>query len=155
MSYHTVNIERFLTNSVMPLKYKKKCDKWEVNQLGQMLQFQQHVFRAVFFPKWRQVPCIMTSSIIPSPSILNIWKGRGFTSLCTISVSSCLVPVRRLARLSRSMHFGDESETNGRATWPKMHRPRIITMPKYSTRRYNVFLLSQTLAQATHPHVSI
>ena len=29
---------------------------------------------------------------------------------------SCLVPVQRLARPSRSMHFGDVSETNGHVT---------------------------------------
>ena len=31
--------------------------------------------------------------------------------------SSCPVPVRRLFRPSRSMHFGDVSETNGRETF--------------------------------------
>ena len=33
----------------------------------------------------------------------------------------CLVPVRRLSRPSRSMHFGDVSETNGRET-PRQSR---------------------------------
>ena len=32
------------------------------------------------------------------------------------SIVSCLVPVRRLSRLSWSMHFGDVSETNSRET---------------------------------------
>ena len=38
-------------------------------------------------------------------------------STCT----ACLVPVRRLSRPSRSMHFGDVSETNGRET-PRQSR---------------------------------
>ena len=38
---------------------------------------------------------------------------------CTLS--ACLVPVRRLFRPSRSMHFGDVSETNGRET-PRQSR---------------------------------
>ena len=50
----------------------------------------------------------------------------------------CLVPVRRLSRPSRSMHFGDVSETNGletpqklsRTTWPETHRPGIIMRPR-------------------------
>ena len=47
--------------------------------------------------------------------------------------SSCPVPVRRLFRPSRSMHFGDVSETNGplsRTTWPETHRPPIIMRPR-------------------------
>ena len=36
-------------------------------------------------------------------------------------IHSCLVPVRRLFRPSRSMHFGDVSETNGRET-PRQSR---------------------------------
>ena len=46
-----------------------------------MLQFQQHLFRAFSFHKWHHVPCIMTSSIIPSSSILNIWRRVGLTAL--------------------------------------------------------------------------
>ena len=47
-----------------------------------MLQFQQHLFRAFCFHKWRHVPCgIMASFIIPSPSILNIWKRGELTAL--------------------------------------------------------------------------
>ena len=39
----------------------------------------------------------------------------------------CLVPVRHLPRLSRSMHFGDVSETNGwETTRLDTHRPRTI-----------------------------
>ena len=34
-----------------------------------------------FLHKWCHVPCIMTSSIIPFPSILNIWRCGGFTAL--------------------------------------------------------------------------
>ena len=37
------------------------------------------------------------------------------------SINTCLVPVRRLFRPSRSMHFGDVSETNGRET-PRQSR---------------------------------
>ena len=33
-----------------------------------------------------------------------------------VSVACCLVPIRRLSRPPRSMHFGDVSETNGRGT---------------------------------------
>ena len=41
--------------------------------------FQQHVFRAFCFTN--DVMCIMTSFIIPSPSILNIWRHGGLTAL--------------------------------------------------------------------------
>ena len=47
-----------------------------------------------------------------------------FQSSCTLYVPkifTCLVPVRRLFRPSRSMHFGDVSETNGRET-PRQSR---------------------------------
>ena len=37
------------------------------------------------------------------------------------TINTCLVPVRRLSRPSRSMHFGDVSETNGRET-PRQSR---------------------------------
>ena len=37
------------------------------------------------------------------------------------SINTCLVPVRRLFRPLRSMHFGDVSETNGRET-PRQSR---------------------------------
>ena len=37
-----------------------------------------------------------------------------------------LVPVRRLSRLSRSMHFGDVSETNSRET-PSLLHSRHVT----------------------------
>ena len=43
------NIERFLTIPVCRCNISNQCDCWEVNQLGQMLQFQQHLFRAYFF----------------------------------------------------------------------------------------------------------
>ena len=43
------------------------------------------------------------------------------------------VPVRRLPRPSRSMHFSDVSETNGRklarTTRPETHWPRLIMKP--------------------------
>ena len=39
----------------------------------------------------------------------------------TFTGRPCLVPVRRLSRPSRSMHFGDVSETNGRET-PRQSR---------------------------------
>ena len=37
-------------------------------------------FSRIFFHKWHHVPCIMTSFIIPSPSILNIWRRVGLTA---------------------------------------------------------------------------
>ena len=46
-----------------------------------MLQLKQRIFREFFPKKWRHVPCIMTSSIIHSPSILNIWRHGGLTAL--------------------------------------------------------------------------
>ena len=33
-----------------------------------------------------------------------------------VLVACCLVPIRRLSRPPRSIHFGDVSETNGRET---------------------------------------
>ena len=56
-------LEHFLINSGMPLKYKQLLDWWQVNQSGQMLQFQLHLFCA-FLEKWRHGLCIMTSSTI-------------------------------------------------------------------------------------------
>ena len=41
-----------------------------------------------FFNKWRHVSCIMTSSIIPSLSILNIWRCGGLTALVVFQISS-------------------------------------------------------------------
>ena len=46
-----------------------------------MLQLKQLIFSRVFSQKWRHVSCIMTSSIIHSPSILNIWRHGGLTAL--------------------------------------------------------------------------
>ena len=40
-----------------------------------------NIFFACFLHKWRHVSCIMTSSIIPSLSILNIWRCGGLTTL--------------------------------------------------------------------------
>ena len=55
---------------------------WEENQLGQMLQFQQHLFRTFFFINDVMChACIIMSSIIPFPSILNIWRRGGLTVL--------------------------------------------------------------------------
>ena len=65
------------------------------NVIGQILQCQQHRLRAfcvtaniqddrsrgVFLHKWHHVPCVMTSSIIPSLSTLNICKCWGLTAL--------------------------------------------------------------------------
>ena len=43
--------------------------------VGQMLQFQQHhLFCAFFLQMTSCAMCIMTSFIIPSPSVLNIWR---------------------------------------------------------------------------------
>ena len=38
------------------------------------------------------------------------------SNMCALSVFLCLVPMRRLSKPSRSMHFGDVSDTNGRET---------------------------------------
>ena len=59
--FFTVNIERFLTNS-----------SYNSNNI---------FFPHFFFHKWRHVLCIMTSSVIPSPLILNIWRHGGLTAL--------------------------------------------------------------------------
>ena len=40
--------------------------------------------------------------------------GRSQVTLLAMASHPCLVPVRRLFRPFRSMHFGDVSETNGR-----------------------------------------
>ena len=58
----------------------KLCDWWEVNQLGQMLQFQQHLFRAFFFSQMMTHAVHYDASIIPSPSLLNIWRLGGVDS---------------------------------------------------------------------------
>ena len=60
------------------------------------------------------------------------WIGPFFCPLIWLSVrwaSFCLVPVWHLSRPSRSMHFGDISETNGWTSWRETHRPRKIMKP--------------------------
>ena len=60
------------------------------------------------------------------------WIGPFFCPLIWLSVrwaSFCLVPVWRLSRPFRSMHFGDISETNGWSSWRETHRPRKIMRP--------------------------
>ena len=51
------------------------------------------LFCAFFLPKWRHAQCIMTSSIILSPSILNIWRRGRLTALqshhCYMGVIPC------------------------------------------------------------------
>ena len=56
------------------------CDWCEVSQSGTNVTIPTS-FSHVFLHKWRHVSCIMTSSIIPSLSILNIWRCRGLTAL--------------------------------------------------------------------------
>ena len=85
----TVNIEHSLTNSGMPLHNKQYCDWWEVNQLAQMLQFPQHLFMHFFSQMTSCALCIMTSFIIPSPSILNICSRVGLTAQYTWLVFDC------------------------------------------------------------------
>ena len=51
----------------------------------------------IFLHKWRHVPCVMTSSNIPSLSILNIWTLVGLTALKSfnsygIGLSTNMVP---------------------------------------------------------------
>ena len=69
--------------------------------IGQMLQCQQHLFgvfcitpnirddrsQRVFLHKWRHVPCVMTSSIIPSLSTLNICKRWRLAALPSLPVN--------------------------------------------------------------------
>ena len=55
-----------------------------------MLQFQQHLFRAFFFLQMTSCAmCIMMSFIIPSPSILNIWRHGGLTALTLLLQALC------------------------------------------------------------------
>ena len=66
-----------------------------------MLQF-QHVFRAFFFHKWCHLPWIMTSSIIPFPSILNIWRRGRLTALLLPSTKNPLTIAISFAILEQS-----------------------------------------------------
>ena len=84
-----------LTSNVFSLIPVCHCNWWEVNQSGQMLQWQQHLFctfyvianlwqtesMGIFLHKLHHMPCEMTSSFVPSPSVLNIWRCGGLTAL--------------------------------------------------------------------------
>ena len=67
LSYFTVNIERFLTSSRVPLlrNIYEQCYWCKVSQLGKMLQFQQHLFHAFFSQMTSCAVCIIMSFIIP------------------------------------------------------------------------------------------
>ena len=67
-----------------------------------MLQFQQHLFHAFFFSQMTSCAVvIMTSFIIPSPSILNILRRGGMTAPAIGSwqiplITVCSVAVHKL-----------------------------------------------------------
>ena len=85
-----------------------QCDWWEVNQLGQMLQFQQLLFRAYFFTN--DVMCRALWRHLPS---LPLWRRGGLTAL----------------------HCYDNSVSGihtGTATLITSHEPDILTMHVYT-----------------------
>jgi len=57
----------------------------------------------------------------PLPSRTHSRLSQDCVLQCNTTMAACLVPVRRLLRPSRSMHFGDVSETNGQET-PRQSR---------------------------------
>ena len=80
--------------------------------VGQMLQFQQHLFRAFFFLRMMSCAmCILTSYIIPSPSILNIWRRGGLTALTLLwqalfwPLGKALVFFSKFNPLEMGIHF--------------------------------------------------
>ena len=75
LSHFTVNIERFLINfGMVYYAIAMYAIIWNIANSWRSAQ-------RVFLHKWRHIPCDMTSSIIPSQSILNIWRRGGLTAL--------------------------------------------------------------------------
>ena len=110
LSYLTFNIERFLRNPVCHCNINNKVIGGKQTNQVQMLQFQQHLFPMFFFlHKWRHIACVMTSSIILSLSVLNIWRCGGSqscTNQTTLQENTCSV----VAKLTFPMSSGSSSQ---------------------------------------------
>ena len=114
----TVNIENFLTNSGMPLQYKQYCNWWEVNQLGQMLQFPQHLFSAFFFTMTSCAVCIMTS-LFYNPFLINsqYFAVVGGWQPCTLDLFLTVVKLLWCLRTDETWWFKNPGPTQGTCSY--------------------------------------